>query len=272
MKKTSGKTIHVSLSKLGFVLILLVIAIASQTVDILSLKPRGPVNDFAGILSEGTKQTLSTISISLYNKTGVSLVLATISSLNGHDIDDVTNRLYEKWGIGNKKNDEGIFIVLAVEERMIRFETGYGSEGYFTDAIASSIRQEASKLYLSKNQWDNGLSFIVNAAVSVIAKEKNAALTDILPSASTNQFQQTVRYPSKQQQGKLSFFQIVIIMIVLLIMISTRTGRMLLMYILLSSGHGRHGTRHGGFGGGFGGGGFGGFGGGRSGGGGSSGG
>ena len=124
------------------ILSILLLIIVSVEADILSSKPSGAVNDFARILSPQVKTSLEMLSRNVYNKTGVTLALAAFPSLEGENIDDITNKLYERWGIGQKGKDEGVLVFLAMKERKIRIETGYGVEGYITDLLASQIRQQ----------------------------------------------------------------------------------------------------------------------------------
>lgn len=247
---------------------ILFLTIASVKANILTSKPSGPINDFAGILSAETKNSLIGLSNNVNKRTGVALVLATFSSLEGEEIDDITNKLYEKWGIGQKGKDEGVLVLLAMQERKIRIETGYGSEGYVTDLLASRIRRKATAEYLSKNQWDQGITSIFHTLTQLIANEKGIPFQELVPKDQYIPLTGTTRH--RRSTSPLRFLFIFIIIIFLL---GTRTGRAMLPWIILfSMGGRRSGFGGGGFGGGFGGGGFGGFGGGMSGGGGSSGG
>lgn len=237
--------------------------------DILALKPSGAINDFANLLSPETKRNLEQLSINVWKKAEVALVMVTIPSLEGNSIDGITNRLYEKWGIGKKGKDEGVLVLLALKERKIRIETGYGIEGYITDLKANTIRITATERFLSKDNWNDGLSFIFGSFVKLIAKEKNIPIEDLL---SVNQHYGNYRRDSRQRINPLQFLFFIVI---LLILLGTRTGRSMLPWILLGllGSSRRTYSGGGGFGGGFGSsGGFGGFGGGMSGGGGSSGG
>lgn len=109
---------------LAFALFLCVLCYAG----ILDMSPQGPVSDFASVLPLPAKDSIAYLSQSLLDKTGVSLVLVTVSDLEGADINDIATRLYEKWGIGKKGKDEGALVLLSVKDRQLRIETGYGSE------------------------------------------------------------------------------------------------------------------------------------------------
>jgi uncharacterized protein len=231
----------------------------------LDSKPTGPVNDFAGILSPLTQDTLTRLSQALLKATGVSLVLATTPDVQGGDIDAAANELFSRWGIGQKGKDEGILVLLSVADRAVRIETGYGAEGYVTDAQAGRIIRQAGAAFLSHNNWNSGLSYIMLSLADLSAQAHNSSLSEIsgymVPSVP-----QEVPPDSAKKPNVLSM---VLMAIIILFLLSTRTGRAILLMFLLTSGRGH--SSGGGFGGGFGGGGFGGFGGGSSGGGGASG-
>jgi uncharacterized protein len=234
-------------------------ATAYEQAQILSLRPSGAINDFAGIISPNVKVELENICTALFNNTGAAVVVATTISLNGNDIESVSEALFKKWGIGTRDKDEGILVLISVSDRMIRIETGYGSEGYVTDAHASRIIRESAGPYLTMGKWEEGVLETVRSLVALIEKEK----------AGTADGAAAIRKTASSE--KVPVIPAILVFIIFVIMISTRTGRGILLYMLISSmaSSGRSSGR--GFGGGFGGGGFGGFGGGRSGGGGASG-
>ena len=236
---------------------------------ILDQKPSGAINDFAGILSKETQNTLEAVSKSLFVKTGVALVLVTTASLDGENIDEAANALFTKWGIGAKGKDEGILLVVATQDRALRIETGYGAEGYLTDAAANRIIRNIAAPLLSKGLWDDGLSAAFIACASLAAQAHNTSLEEI-----TNNQAHNGGVPAGRPY-KPNPFSIIIILALIAMLAGTRGGRSILYFMLISSlfsGSRGAGYRSSGFGGGFGGsGGFGGFGGGMSGGGGASG-
>ncbi len=244
--------------------IFLFLAFQTFAFDIFNASPQGAINDFSNVLSSGTKQTLGSVSTMLSNKTGVSLVLVTIPTLDGNDINDFATRLFEKWGIGKKGVDEGLLVLIATQDRQIRIETGYGSEGYVPDILASRIIRENGPL-LTQQNWDKGSEAIMLALASLAAKAHNTSLAEI----SSNTYSD-YRVQVQGRPKKINAFGLLFAGVILLFLLSTRGGRSLLFFMLLSSiSSGRSSGK--GFGGGFGGGGFSGFGGGMSGGGGASG-
>jgi uncharacterized protein len=190
-------------------------------------------------------------------KTGTTVAVATIKSIGDNDLTDYANRLYEQWGLGKKGEDKGVLIILAVDERRIRIETGYGVEGILPDGLVGDILDRYVVPKLKQNNYDEGMANALVAVSQVIAKDANVSLTGS-PTGTPS------RYPARKPQvNPLSLIMLVIIIALLL---GTRQGRRMLPFIILMLMMGGRGG-----GGGFGGfsGGFGGFGGGLSGGGGA---
>ena len=221
-------------------------------------RPAGAVNDFAGVISEGYAQSMESLAREVLVKTGTSVVVVTMKDIGGDDPGDYANRLYEAWGIGKKGEDKGVLIFLAVKERKIRIETGYGVEGILPDGLVGGILDQSVIPWLRKNDYDKGLSSAVVAVSSVIAKDASVSLTGA---------PQTRRQPTSTEKKGASVFSLIMLFIVMFLLLGTRQGRRMLPFIilmLLMGGRGGGGGSGGGFGGGFGG-----FGGGMSGGGGA---
>ncbi len=191
----------------------------------------------------------------LLQKTGTAVVVATVNTVEDNDPDTYANELYASWGIGKKGEDKGVLIFLAVQERKIRIETGYGVEGILPDGLVGSILDQYMVPYLRQNDYGKGLLNGMLAVGQVIAKDAGVTLGDGYQPI-----------PAKQQKrpGGMGLFPVLFLFIIFFIM-SRRRGSILPLLILSGmSGRG------GGFGGGGFSGGFGGFGGGMSGGGGAS--
>ena len=222
-------------------------------------RPVGAVNDFAGVISQRYAQSMESLAREVLTKTGTSVVVATMKDIGSNDPADYANRLYAAWGIGKKGEDKGVLIFLAVQERRIRIETGYGVEGILPDGLVGSILDQYVIPYLRKGDYSRGLSSAMVAVSSVIAKDAGVSLTGA---------PQTSRQPVSRQKKGSSIFSLIMLLIVMSLLLGTRQGRRMLPFILLMLLMGGRGGGGGGFGS-FGGGGFGGFGGGMSGGGGA---
>lgn len=197
---------------------------------------------------------METLSMEVLQKTGTSVVVATLPAVEDSDVAIYATELYEDWGIGKKGEDKGVLILLALKERRVRIETGYGVEGILPDGLVGEILDRYTVPFLKKEQYGQGLFNAVAAVSTVIAKDAGVNLTGAVKTYRT----------SRSRTRRISLFPLIFIILILFSLF--RRGRGILPLLILGSMGGR-----GGFGGGFGGfgGGFGGFGGGMSGGGGA---
>jgi uncharacterized protein len=107
--------------------------------DTSKLQPRGYVSDFAGALDARSEQALVAYCGNVEQATGAQMAVVLVKSLDGEPIEDVANRLYRQWGIGKKGKDEGIMLMLAVDDHKQRAEVGYGLEPIITDGYAGGV-------------------------------------------------------------------------------------------------------------------------------------
>jgi uncharacterized protein len=222
-------------------------------------KPTGLVNDFAGTIPQSEKRKMEILAQEVLQKTGTSVVVVTLPTIGDADVATYVTELYQKWGIGKKGEDKGVLIFLALKERRVRIETGYGVEGILPDGLVGEILDRYAVPFLKKDQYGKGLYNALAAVSQVIAKDANVELTGEVK----------VSRPPGRRVRRVTLFTLFPLFLLILILFSfLRRGRggILLPLLLLGFMGGR-----GGFGGGFGGfgGGFGGFGGGMSGGGGA---
>ncbi len=223
-------------------------------------KPRGPVNDFANVISPSYERQIQAVTNELYQKIGVPVVVATMPDIGDQEYNDYANRLYSAWGVGKKGEDKGVLIFVTVKEKKMRIETGYGVEGMLPDGLCGEIRDRYMIPFLRENKYGEGLLNGTVAVARVIAEHSGVKLNGQMPLKSS----------SRKPTG-LSLLPILLIFI-FIFSLRRSGGSWLLLPLLFGSGAGRYGSS--GFGGSFGGfsGGFGGFGGGMSGGGGAGGG
>ena len=235
-------------------------------------EPSGFIVDEIGRLSPNTRSGLESLCLEVKQKTGAEIAVALVQTIAPTDIDDYANRLFERWGVGSRETNEGVLLVVALDERRIRIEVGYGLEGILPDGRAGTILRRTIEPGLKVGDWDSGIGGGVIEMAQVIAKDKGVELTGIPEQVASRKGRRGSRLG-----GILGFF-------ILMMILSSIGGRgkrgrrggmsgwwILPFFLMGGSGGGSH--RGGGFGGGgFSGGGFGGFGGGMSGGGGASGG
>ena len=97
------------------------------------------VVDQAGLLTPAQVVDLNSKATALLEQTGRPFVVATVSSLEGLEIEDYGTRLGRHWGLGGKEEDDGVILLVAPNERKVRIETGYGAEAILPDIVAGRI-------------------------------------------------------------------------------------------------------------------------------------
>ncbi|GAB4146997.1 MAG: hypothetical protein Fur0015_13230 [Ignavibacteriales bacterium] len=233
-----------------FIFFLAFVSILNAQPEYYSLK--NYANDFTGTLTENELSTLNRELKIFDDSTSTQIVFLMINSLNGYPIEMYSQELAEKNGIGSKKNN-GVLLLVSLNDKKIRIEVGYGLEGALTDALSNSIIRNEIAPHFREGDYYSGVVAGLNAIIKATQGE----------------------YKDKKKDdgggGKFPFWIIILIFIIISGLGRGRgggLGSILLWGALTGSG------RSGGFSGGsFGGGGFGGFsgGGGSFGGGGSSG-
>ncbi|HRV43606.1 MAG TPA: TPM domain-containing protein [Syntrophales bacterium] len=226
-------------------------------------RPVGAVNDFAGVIPAEYRRQMEGLAAEVLAKTGTAMVVVTVKGLGGEEINDYVNRLYAAWGVGRKGEDKGVLIFLALRERKIRIETGYGVEGVLPDGLVGEIRDRHMIPYLRRGEYGPGLLQGMAAMAAVVAGEAGVTLSG---EGATKASQAAKE--GRRQVG-FSLWTVFLVVVVIVLLFGGRSGRDLLPWLIIF-GPGRGGGYGGGGFGGFGGG-FGGFGGGLSGGGGAGG-
>jgi uncharacterized protein len=269
---------------LWIVWILLGAAVWVAAEPIASLHPSNYVNDFAGVLDAATQARLNDLCQQVEQKAHAQIAVVTVKSLDGQDIDSYTQALYQKWGIGAKKTDRGVLILLAIQDRKRSIHVGYGLEPILPDGKVGGFGREAVPL-LQSGDYNGAVTLLTTRVASVIAEDAGITLEN-----------QPRMAPTRRQPAPRGGAGGVLLLIFILFFIGIPILRAIfrggggprggggglgfLLGMLLGGGFGRGGGYGGGGfggfgggggGGGFGGGGFGGFGGGSSGGGGASG-
>lgn len=226
----------------------------------------GYVNDFAGILSPSVEAKLNRLIKQIEDKTTAQMAVVTLQSTKPQTIEQYAVGLFEHWGIGQKGKDNGVLLLVAVRDRKLRIETGYGLEGTLPDAVCSQIINRIIVPHFRSQDYDRGISAGVKAIAGLIAREYDVQIEGAAKAEEVSRQLQS----SRSLLGEL--FQFVMILLFFSFLVSARLG--LFGLLLLGTGHRRggywYGSGYGGYSGGFSGG-FGGFGGGLSGGGGASG-
>ena len=118
---------------------LLLLALLLPTAAAAELALTGRVVDEAGLLSPATAQRLDSLLAEHEQATSNPVVVAVLSSLDGYAVEERALMLARTWALGQADKDNGVLFLVAVAERKLRIEVGYGLEGALPDAIAANI-------------------------------------------------------------------------------------------------------------------------------------
>ena len=129
----------------------------------------GRVVDQANIMSAQSRNDLETKLKDLENKSGIQLVVATVKSLEGSDIETYANELFRNWKLGEAKKNNGVLLLVAPNEHKVRIEVGYGLEGTLTDALSSVIISSAIVPRFKANDFTGGIERGVDGIISVLS-------------------------------------------------------------------------------------------------------
>jgi uncharacterized protein len=268
------------LTRLGVVLLVVAAAGVEPTGAFEALQPAppvltAPVNDFANVIDPDSERELDRRIRALQDASGDVVVVATVATFQpSADIEEYAVKMFENGGrgIGHKGKDNGVLVVVAVQDRKIKIEVGYDLEEFITDGFAGETIRQAITPEFRNGHYGAGLLAGTTRIINRIAERRGVTLQNVPGDA-----------PQPRSTGTGFPWWIIVIWILILILNSRRRRRGRLWGVgpwsgwnsgigPFGGGGGGFGGGFGGFGGGGGGGGFGGFGGGRSGGGGASGG
>jgi uncharacterized protein len=141
--------------------------------------PAGFVNDFADVIDDEAQQTLEQRLTAFEKETSNEISVATINSLQGDYIENFAEKLFKEWGIGQKDKDNGVLVLVAVEDRKMRIEVGYGLEGALTDAQSNWIINNEMKPAFQQGDYGAGIAAAVNEIIG-------ATQGEYVPSDSSN--------------------------------------------------------------------------------------
>ena len=206
------------------------------------------VNDFAGVLSDEAGDAMYQRGVRLYQQSKAQVVAVTVPSMDGEDVADYAYELAQRWGIGEEKEDTGVLLLLAIEERKVTIQVGKGLEGGIPDIKAGRILDTYATPKFTDGDYSGGMADAYNALVNEVYIELG-----LEPDASYTPIEDIVH----ENDDGGAVFVIVPILIVLLLAISFSRrggGRGGPPIIFFGGGHrGGGGFRGGGFGGGGGG-------------------
>jgi len=137
---------------------------------------QGYVTDTAHVLGDETRAKLEAFLDQVEKKTGAEFAVLTVPSSAPLDPTEYKVRVFERWKLGKKGKDNGLLMLVSMEEHAIRFETGYGLEGALPDMVESRIVRERMVPLMRARDVDGAVTQGVLAAAARIAHESNVTL------------------------------------------------------------------------------------------------
>lgn len=247
--------------KKKIVLILALLMAATVTSWAASPIPKAPkensyIFDYANMIDQEQAKEMRAVSAALEKASGTEIVVVTVDSLNGYDIQEYANELFRSWKIGSAEKNNGILLlvnkenVLSGQSGRVRIEVGYGLEGVITDGIAGRILDQYVLPSWETKDYSGGIYQGYMAIAGAVAKEYGIEIDKDEALKQLGNYQQD--YSSQEpSSGRIPVKAVIAVIIILWILFGPKNHR----------GFRGPGPFWGGFGGGSGGGGFGGFGG-----------
>lgn len=253
------------------ILLALLLCPAALWADAVPAAPTDHVTDLAGLLEPQDKASLNAYLQQLEQKTTSQFLLLTVQSTEGMEIRQFALQTAERWKLGQKGKDNGVLLVVALKERQIRFEVGYGLEEILPDSYLGSLSRGTVALKFKEGNYAGGLFEGIDAVGQRIASAANTTIESPHATAAPRG-SGARRAPTRAD--KISNIIILAIILIPLLILFIKNPKLFILLMLTQGSYGRHGgfggggSFGGGSGGGFGGGSFGGGGGGGFGGGG----
>ncbi|MFJ7727457.1 TPM domain-containing protein [Neobacillus sp. NPDC097160] len=192
------------------------------------------VQDFASVLTETERAKLINLGRSIEDQTTAQVAVLIVDTIGDRTIEDFANEAYRQYGIGSKKEDNGVLLVLAMKEQKVRIDVGYGLEGRIPDGKAGRILDEYAIPYL-KNQQPN----------KAVIESYKALANEVFAEYGIEGGEQTAPNPavSKDEGGGIPSWLIILIVVVAIFLDFKFFGGTLtyLLLSIISRGGGRGG-------------------------------
>lgn len=158
------------------IFILLFNLVVSKSLAIVQQSTEFYVNDTANVLNDDTKAYIINTNKKLYEKTGAQIVVVTVNNLEEKSIEEYSTELFRQYGIGSKDKNNGVLLILSIDDRKTRIEVGYGLEGRLTDGKTGRILDNYAVPSFKENNWNDGIRNTFNAILHEVCEEYNITI------------------------------------------------------------------------------------------------
>lgn len=138
--------------------------------------PVGFVNDHAAVFGESERARLEAFLDQVKRKTGAEFAVLVVRTTAPESPNAYKVRVFQNWGLGSEEKDDGLLMLVSLEERVVRFETGYGLEGALPDGLQSRIFRREMRPHFRDGDYAAGITAGVLACAARIASEAGVTL------------------------------------------------------------------------------------------------
>ena len=167
-----------------FVSILLSIFLANSIFALSVPSLTSPIVDNANLISDGVEQNINNQLQELSNSTGIQLAVLTIPTLEDEVLESYSMKVAETWKLGSAEKDTGVLLLIALEERSIRIEVGYGLEGVLTDTKCGLIIRNVIAPEFRNGNYQAGIVNAVNNMVGLVKGDESLVSKKVLNESS----------------------------------------------------------------------------------------
>lgn len=142
--------------------------------------PRGLINDLVGVLQPAEAENMEELVAGIREHTGAEIAVLVVESYApAGSIEEYASELFAAWGIGQKGKDNGALLLLAMTERKVRIEVGYGLEGALPDALVGRILDDKVLPSFRAGDFGQGLFLGLQALAGKVAQEYGIDLEEL---------------------------------------------------------------------------------------------
>ena len=167
-----------------FVSILLSIFLANSIFALSVPSLTSPIVDNANLISDGVEQNINNQLQELSNSTGIQLAVLTIPTLENEVLESYSMKVAETWKLGSAEKDTGVLLLIALEERSIRIEVGYGLEGVLTDTKCGLIIRNVIAPEFRNGNYQAGIVNAVKNMVGLVKGDESLVSKKVLNESS----------------------------------------------------------------------------------------
>lgn len=224
------KTVHPVLKKTGAVLltvlVLVLMAVPAFAVT-LPDAPTGYVYDGANVLSSSTESYIERTGSALAEACGAEVVVATVDFTDGEDIADYAYDLFNKWGIGDKKANNGLLILLSIGAEDYYAEPGTGLTDVFTGGVLDAMLYDYLEDDFAAKEYDSGVKKVYARAVEILEDHYNVSYSagTTNNANANNSTSGGILYGFQRFFSRMGRFVFIVLFVILIIALSIRRPR-----------------------------------------------